>query len=197
MDAALQQFNKDIKEEIWRRLDQGESFTLSREEIEEIGAKAGLPRLRAAGIFLQLAGEVWAGHIYPAKRERFWLNSPPKEPLPRWTSVHLHPQWFQQTGKRFDKDIKEEILRRFQDARTSWITMSREEIVEIGVNAGLHKLRAIGEFERLAGEVWAGHLKPKKGLPFWFDRPPKEPLPRWITVDLPRWWFERRGMLPS
>jgi hypothetical protein len=98
--------------------------------------------------------------------------------------------------QRFDKDIKEEILRRLQDARTSWITMSRDEIIEIGITAGLHKLRAIGEFERLAGAVWAGHLHPRKGSPFWFDSPPKEPIPRWITVDFPRWWFERRGMLP-
>ena len=82
MDAALHQFNKDIKEEILRRL-QGESFTMSREEIEAIGVKAGLPKLMAAGIFLQLAGEVWAGHIYPAKGKQFWLDSPPKEPLPR------------------------------------------------------------------------------------------------------------------
>jgi hypothetical protein len=188
---------QDIKEEILRRLDQGESFTLSREEIEQIGVKAGLHKLRAAGLFLHLAGEVWAGHICTATGERFWIDSPPKEPLPRWTEVHLHAQWFQQTGKRFDKDIKEEILRRLQDARTSWITMSREEIEEIGVKAGLHKLRAIGEFERLAGEVWAGHLHSKNGPPFWFDSPPKEPITRWIAVDFPHWWFKRRGMLPS
>jgi hypothetical protein len=195
MDAALHQFNKDIKEEILRRL-QGESFTMSRDEIEAIGVKAGLPKLMAAGIFLQLAGEVWAGHIYPAKGKQFWLDSPPKEPLPRWDEVHFHPQWFKQTGKRFDQYIKEEILHRLQDKSVTMSTMSRDEIEVIGVRAGLHQLMAVGKFERLAGEVWAGHIYPENGLPIWIDSPPKVPLPRWITVDLPRWWFTRRGMLP-
>jgi hypothetical protein len=98
MDAAIQQFNKDIKEEILRRLE-GESSIMSRDEIEEIGVKAGLPRLRAAGMFIRLAGEVWAGHIYPVKGEQqFWINNPPKEPLPRWTGVKFHRHWFQQKG---------------------------------------------------------------------------------------------------
>jgi hypothetical protein len=74
--------------------------------------------------------------------------------------------------------------------------MSRDEIEVIGVRAGLHQLMAAGKFERLAGEVWAGHIYPENGLPLWIDSPPKVPLPRWITVDLPRWWFKRRGMLP-
>ena len=56
MNAALQQFDKDIKEEILRRL-QGESATMNREEIEEIGVKAGLPKLRAAGEFMRLVGK--------------------------------------------------------------------------------------------------------------------------------------------
>lgn len=101
MDATpqqLQQFKKDIKEEILRRL-QGESSIMSRDEIEEIGVKAGLTKLRTAGIFISLAGDVWAGHIFPTREEKqFWLHSPPKEPLPRWTGVKLHRQWFQQKG---------------------------------------------------------------------------------------------------
>src|SRR3712207_2618954 len=109
MDAALQKFNEDITEEILRRL-QGGRFTMSRDEIEVIGLKAGLPELMAAVIFLQLAGEVWVGHVYPTKGEQFWIDSPPKEPLHRWAEVHFHPQWFKQTGKRFDQDIKEESL---------------------------------------------------------------------------------------
>jgi hypothetical protein len=56
MNAALQQFDKDIKEKILRRL-QGESATMYREEIEEIGVKAGLPKLRAAGEFMRLVGK--------------------------------------------------------------------------------------------------------------------------------------------
>ncbi len=102
MDATLQQFSRDIEEEILRRL-QSESFSensiMSRDEIEEIGVKAGLTKLRAAGLFISLAGEVWAGHIFPAKGAGYWLNSPPKEPLPRWTGVNFHRQWFQQKGK--------------------------------------------------------------------------------------------------
>ena len=101
MDATLQQlqqFKKDIKQEILRRL-QGKSSIMSRDEIEEIGVKAGLTRLRAAGMFMRLAGEVWAGHIYPVEgKQQFWLNSPPKEPLPRWTGVKFHRHWFQQKG---------------------------------------------------------------------------------------------------
>ena len=98
MDAAIQQFNKDIKEEILRRLE-GESSIMSRDEIEEIGVKGGLTKLRTAGIFISLAGDVWAGHIFPTREQKqFWLNSPPKEPLPRWTGVNLNRQWFQQKG---------------------------------------------------------------------------------------------------
>ena len=96
--------------------------------------------------------------------------------------------------EQFAKDIKAEILRRLQDESA---TMSRDEIVEIGVNAGLHKLMAIGEFERLAGNVWAGHLHTKNGRPFWFSSPPEKLMPRWIKVDFRRWWFENRGMLPK
>ena len=97
MDAALQQFDKDIKEEILCRL-QGESAIMSREEIEEIGIKAGLPKLRAAGEFVRLVGESWAGYIHPAKGAPFWLDSLPKEPLPRWVAVEFYRWWFQNKG---------------------------------------------------------------------------------------------------
>jgi hypothetical protein len=101
MDATPQQlqlFKKEIEEEILRRL-RGESSIMSRDEIEEIGVKAGLTKLRTAGLFISLAGDVWAGHIFPTRENKqFWLNSPPKEPLPRWTGVKFHRHWFQQKG---------------------------------------------------------------------------------------------------
>jgi hypothetical protein len=98
MDAALQQFDKNIKEEILRRLQEEESATMSRAEIEEIGLKAGLPKLRAAGEFMRLAGEAWAGYIHPATGAPFWLGRPPKELLPRWVAVDFHRGWFQNKG---------------------------------------------------------------------------------------------------
>jgi hypothetical protein len=96
--------------------------------------------------------------------------------------------------QQFDKDIKEEILRRLQ--HESFATMHRNEIEEVGVKAGLPRLRAAGEFLRLAGVVWAGHICPEDGVPIWLESPPKEPLPRWVEVDFHRWWFEGKGMLP-
>lgn len=94
--------------------------------------------------------------------------------------------------QQFDKEIKEEILHR---VKVGSGTMQCTEIEEIGVNAGLSKLRARGEFVRLAGEGWAGHIQLKSGVPIWVDSPPREPLPRWVAVDFHRWWFQRRGML--
>lgn len=94
--------------------------------------------------------------------------------------------------QNFDKAIREEILNRVRDGSG---TMKCTEIEEIGVQAGLSKMRATGAFMRLAGEAWAGHIQPKSGLPVWLDGPPIEPLPRWVAVDFHRWWFQRRGML--
>lgn len=108
-------------------------------------------------------------------------------------SVRLVKTQMDAALQQFNKDIKEAILSRLQDES---LTMSRDEIEAIGVKAGLAKLRAVGAFLHLAGEAWAGHICPEKGQPVWLDSPPKEPLPRWVSVDLHRWWFERNGMLP-
>jgi hypothetical protein len=94
--------------------------------------------------------------------------------------------------QQFDKDIKEEILQRVKHGNG---TMKCTEIEEIGVKAGLSKIRARGEFVRLAGESWAGHIQPKSGVPIWIVSPPREPLPPWVAVDFHRWWFQRRGLL--
>lgn len=94
---------------------------------------------------------------------------------------------------RFRQAIEDEILRRVEHESGS---MTRAELEEIGVNAGLPRERVEREFLRLAGTVWAGHIHPENGPSFpVFAPPPRQPLGRWVAVDFPRQWFQEEGML--
>ncbi len=94
--------------------------------------------------------------------------------------------------RQFQQDIRDEILHRVKDESD---IMTRAELEAIGVYAGLPKERVEQEFLKLAGDVWAGHIRPVKGPSFWVDRPLKGPLPTWNTVDFPRSWFQETGIV--
>jgi hypothetical protein len=99
MGSARQQFEEALKAEIWRAV-QVESHNLTKDQIEGIGENAGVPRERVERQFLRLAGRVWAGYIYPndAPPESIWVDSPPRKPLPEWSTVSFPREWFQRQG---------------------------------------------------------------------------------------------------
>ena len=97
MRTARQQFREDIASEILHRV-KDESDIMTRAELEAIGVYAGLAKERVEQEFLQLAGDVWAGHIHPVNGPSFWVDRPLKGPLASWTTVDFPREWFQDKG---------------------------------------------------------------------------------------------------
>jgi hypothetical protein len=73
---------------------------MTKAKIEDIGVNAGLPRERVEQEFLNLAGIVWAGYVYPddAPPSSIWVGLPRKKPLPPWFTVSFPREWFQAQG---------------------------------------------------------------------------------------------------
>jgi hypothetical protein len=95
MGTGRQQFREDIESEILNRV-KDESDIMTRAELEAIGVYAGLPKERVEQEFLNLAGDVWAGHIHPVNGPSFWVDHPLKGPLRSWTTVDFPREWFQE-----------------------------------------------------------------------------------------------------
>ena len=95
MGVARRQFREAIRFEIWSAA-QGESHNMTKAKIEDIGVNAGLPRERVEQKFLNLAGSVWAGYIYPddAPPSSTWVGLPRTKPLPPQSVVAFPREWF-------------------------------------------------------------------------------------------------------
>jgi hypothetical protein len=93
--------------------------------------------------------------------------------------------------QRFRKEIEAEIIRRVE-ARSN-PRMSKSEIEEIGVAAGMRREVVALEFRSLAGDVWCGSVHPEDASePYYLDSPIRR-LPSWVAVDFESAWFHRKG----
>ena len=94
-------FREDVEAEIIRRVsrrDNGHGTRISRNEIEDMGERAGMVRQEAAQAFMDLAGDVWAGWVLPESGHERYVMAPTKG-LPRWVAVVFNIRWFQNRGK--------------------------------------------------------------------------------------------------
>jgi hypothetical protein len=94
----------------------------------------------------------------------------------------------------FRGNVEAEILRRITstDALERGLHMWKEEVEQIGREAGLSARDACRLFFVLAGEVWVGEIVggPKHGHPAIAHMP--EPVD-WFCVSFDEAWFERQG----
>ncbi len=66
--------------------------------IEEVGGRIGIDRETTIGIFLGLAGEVWAGELLPEEGPPIAVAGP-RTKAPPWHRVAFDRTWFQKRGK--------------------------------------------------------------------------------------------------
>ena len=66
--------------------------------IEEVGERIGIDRETTIGIFLGLAGEVWAGQLLPEKGPPIAVFGP-RTKAPPWQRVAFDRDWFRERGK--------------------------------------------------------------------------------------------------
>jgi hypothetical protein len=98
MGSAWRRFGQALEDEILRRMRAvAPEYDMQRSGVEDIGEAARIPRKRVEGVFLDLAGKVWAGWIYPEDVSPIWISSP--RSVPPWTNVVFEPSWFQEQGK--------------------------------------------------------------------------------------------------
>jgi hypothetical protein len=71
---------------------------MDKVHIEEVGERIGIDRETTIGIFLGLAGEVWAGELLPEEGSPIAVFSPRSE-APPWSRVVFDRGWFQERGK--------------------------------------------------------------------------------------------------
>ena len=98
---ARRRFREDVQAEVIRRVsrrDNGQCTRISRNEIEDIGERAGMVRQEAAQAFIDLAGDVWAGWVLPESGSERYVMAPTKG-LPHWFAVVFNIRWFQYRGK--------------------------------------------------------------------------------------------------
>jgi hypothetical protein len=97
----------------------------------------------------------------------------------------------------FRGNLEAEILRRIAstDAAERGLHMWKEEVEQIGREAGLSARDACRLFFVLAGEVWVGEIVggPKHGHPAIAHMPEPED---WFGVSFDVAWFQRQGMAP-
>ena len=97
----------------------------------------------------------------------------------------------------FRGNIEAEILRRITstDALEQGLHMCKQEVEQIGRQAGLSARDACRLFFVLAGEVWVGEIVggPKHGHPAIAHMPEPE---GWFGVSFDEAWFERQGKAP-
>ena len=98
----------------------------------------------------------------------------------------------------FRGNVEAEILRRIAstDVAERGLHMWKEEVEQIGREAGLSARDACRLFFLLAGEVWVGEIVggPKHGHPAIAHMPEPED---WFGVSLDEAWFQRQGKAPS
>lgn len=95
--------------------------------------------------------------------------------------------------RQFRENVESEIVSR---AKEQNYDMTKAEIEDIGVNAGLPRERVEQEFLKLAGHVWAGYIYPEDGLAFWIGHPPRQRLRPWLSVVFDPSWLQRKGKIP-
>ncbi len=98
---ARRRFREDVQAEVIRRVsrrDSGHGARMSRNEIEDLGERAGMVRQEAAQAFVDLAGDVWAGWVLPESGSERYVMAPTKG-LPHWFAVVFNTRWFQNRGK--------------------------------------------------------------------------------------------------
>ena len=97
----------------------------------------------------------------------------------------------------FRGNVEAEILRRITstDAVGRASHMWKEEVEQIGRQAGMSARDACRLFFLLAGEVWVGEIVggPKHGYPAIAHMPEPED---WFGVSLDVAWFQRQGKAP-
>jgi hypothetical protein len=98
----------------------------------------------------------------------------------------------------FRGNIEAEILRRITSTdalEERALHMWKQEVEQIGREAGLSARDACRLFFLLAGEVWVGEIVggPKHGHPAIAHMPEPE---EWFGVSLDVAWFERQGKAP-
>ena len=97
----------------------------------------------------------------------------------------------------FRGNVEAEILRRITstDAVERDLHMWKQEVEQIGREAGLSARDACRLFFLLAGEVWVGEIVggPKHGHPAIAHMPEPED---WFGVSLDVAWFQRQGKAP-
>jgi len=97
----------------------------------------------------------------------------------------------------FRGNVEAEILRRITstDALERGLHLWKQEVEQIGWEAGLSARDACRLFFLLAGEVWVGEIVggPKHGHPAIAHMPEPE---EWFGVSLDVAWFERQGKAP-
>jgi hypothetical protein len=71
---------------------------MDKVQIEEVGERIGIDRETTIGIFLRLAGEVWAGQLLPEEGPPITIIEPRTE-APPWNRVTFDRNWFQERGK--------------------------------------------------------------------------------------------------
>ncbi|MBV9455267.1 MAG: hypothetical protein JOZ19_14315 [Rubrobacter sp.] len=91
------QFAGAIADEILWYLRQ-DQYYIDRVHIEEVGERVGIDDETTTGIFLCLAGEVWAGEHLSEEGPPMTVLAPRSE-APPWNRVTFDPDWFRQRGK--------------------------------------------------------------------------------------------------
>ena len=71
---------------------------MDKAQIEEVGHRTGIDRETTIGIFLCLAGEVWAGELLPEEGLPITVFGP-RSAAPPWNRVAFDRDWFQERGK--------------------------------------------------------------------------------------------------
>ena len=71
---------------------------MDRVQIEEVGERIGMDHETTIGIFLCLAGEVWAGELLPEEGPPIAVSAP-RTGAPPWNGVAFDRVWFQKRGK--------------------------------------------------------------------------------------------------
>jgi hypothetical protein len=96
--AGYRQFVGTMEREIQRRMrDQG-SYYINRSEVEDVGERAGMARVKAAHVFLLQAGSLWAGELILEQGEPIPVYGP-RTSVPAWTAVAFDAEWFRERGK--------------------------------------------------------------------------------------------------
>ncbi len=98
MGTPRQRFREALEATIWHNAMHEKEY-LYRRDVEEIGRSVGLPEAEACEQFLNLAGEVWVGHIRSAEAPEIPVYSPPQEIPPDWIGVRFDVPWMQHKGK--------------------------------------------------------------------------------------------------